>query len=88
MKPLKIFEKVFPPNEKTEEFSCNGITICFISKQGVSMCLGFGATLISKEARPSLLSYRLEGRLSPHSFGVTEDPSAAETKGTGYLQVI
>lgn len=69
--------------KNAEEFSCNRITICFISKPGVSVCLGIGATLISKEARPSMLSYRLEGHLSPHSSGATEEPSAAETKGTG-----
>lgn len=51
------------------------------------MCLGFGATLISKKARPSMLGYRLEGPLSPDRFGVMEDPSAAESKGMGYFDV-
>lgn len=55
--------------------------------QGVSVRLGFGATLIPKEARPSLLGYKLEGPLSPDRFGVREDTSAAETKGMGYFEV-
>lgn len=64
---------------------CSSLNLLYF-KQVVSVCLGFGEILISKEASPSLFGYSLEGPLSPGRFGGTEDTSAAETKGMGYFE--